>query len=146
MKQMDKATQESALVDVGQFVVDAVAAKITARVLASTARRVATSAGMIGVGVKASPYTLGASLLIALILDSLVSMIWDWWADPKGKLEEKLTSELESLKHQILLGDETELGLIQELKVLTWNCERTWRRTIVQIMNQSGPQTENSPE
>jgi hypothetical protein len=80
-------------------------------VLTQVAVRLGVSAGILGAGASTSWATFGAGLVVGLIVDQLVSWIWDWWADPRGSLATELNAKLDSLHALIVDGDAQTPGL-----------------------------------
>lgn len=84
---------------------------VTEEVLTQVAVRLGVSAGILGAGAGASWATLGAGVVIGLIVDQLVTWVWDWWADPRGNLAADMNRKLADLHRLIVEGDEQTPGL-----------------------------------
>lgn len=88
---------ELAVTSVGTFIVYELCTKIAAEL--------GVSAGIVGTGAAASWETLGLSLLAAVIIDSILSAIWNWWSDPRGKLIGQITGKLSQIEGMVCGGD-----------------------------------------
>jgi hypothetical protein len=84
---------------------------IAEEVLAQAAVRMGVSAGLLGAGAGTSWATFGAGLVVALIVDQLITWVWDWWSDPRGDLAAELNIRLDELHDQIVEGDTSAEGL-----------------------------------
>lgn len=89
---------------------------IAGEVLTRVAVRFAISAGILGPGAAAAPETFGISLAVSLIVDAVVSWIWDWWADPRGKLAHELDNRLDELNRLLVDGSNDVKGLRSQLR------------------------------
>lgn len=105
------AAVKDAQADVGRQIELFVAAEIAERVLARVVTQLAPKAGLLGAGAAASPYSFGLSLLAALVISYLLDLVWDWWADPQGKLVEEIGGQLDRLRRLIGEGDGVTPGL-----------------------------------
>ncbi|MFO0946448.1 MAG: hypothetical protein U1D30_10940 [Planctomycetota bacterium] len=68
------------------------------------ATRLATSAGIIGVGAGSGTVTLGVGIVVGVIVDYCVSWAYDKMYDPAGEISTKLNETLHELEQLILLG------------------------------------------
>uniref|UniRef100_A0A7C4LJJ9 Uncharacterized protein n=1 Tax=Schlesneria paludicola TaxID=360056 RepID=A0A7C4LJJ9_9PLAN len=75
-----------------------------------------TSAAILGTGAASSWTTLGIGLVVGLIVDAIVSKLWDWWADPKGTLAAEIDRQLDEMNRLIVDGAADVKGLRQRLK------------------------------
>lgn len=110
------AAVKHAQMDVGRQIELFVVAEVAERVLARVALQLAPRAGLLGAGAVASPYSLGLSMLAALIINYLIELVWDWWADPKGTLVDEIAGQLDGLRRMIVEGDGTAPGLRGEFE------------------------------
>ncbi|TVQ04253.1 MAG: hypothetical protein EA381_00505 [Planctomycetaceae bacterium] len=89
------------------------------RVLRNLATRIAARLGssgvVIGAGASASVVSCGVSLAAALVIDQVLSTIWDRIQDPTGTLEQALSDQMTLLQVEILLGDGQTDGLLPQL-------------------------------
>lgn len=93
--------------DVGTLLVSVV----TEEVLTGVAIRLGVSAGVLGAGVGSSWATLGVGVVVSLIVDQIISWVWDWWTDPRGTLVDDLNAKLDQLHRLLVEGDEKTPGL-----------------------------------
>lgn len=118
-----KAGGNSAKVEVTKDLVT----EIATNVLAAVGTRLVVSGSVLAAGGAASWATLGASVIISLIVDQIISYVWDWYADPKGNLALKVNGQLDEMKTLIIQGnssgDKPVKGLKQRL--LEFARERT---------------------
>ncbi len=77
---------------------------IAGEVLTQVAIRLGISAGILGTGAAASPYTLGVGLVVGVIVDQLVTWVWDWAADPKAELTKELNKKFDEIRGLIIDG------------------------------------------
>lgn len=84
---------------------------LAGEVLAQVAIRLGVSGGILGAGAASSWATFGVGLLASLVVDQLVTRLWDWWADPEIELALQLADHLGSLHRLICDGDDQTPGL-----------------------------------
>jgi len=89
---------------------------VAGEILVLAGARLTTSAGIVGVGGATSWSTFGAGLLAGLIVDQIVSAVWDWWADPQGDLSDELCRRLTAAEQQLVTGDGQTPGLRDRLR------------------------------
>ncbi len=77
------------------------------------------SAGILGVGTASSAETLGIGLVVSLLVDQIVSWVWDWWRDPVGDLTVKMNEKLDQIHGLIVNGVGISPGLRQRLEELS---------------------------
>ena len=87
---------------------------VTAGILARVAARLGLSAGILGTGAASSATTFGLSILAALIIDHLVSRLWDEFADPHGKLARELQASLADAFKSLDVAISAELNSLAE--------------------------------
>jgi len=117
--------------DIGQTLVSIV----TGEVLTAVAARMGASAGILGSGVATSWTTLGAGFIVGLIVDEIVALIWDWWADPRGHLVQELNRRLAELESQIIEGTPRQQGLRWHLQDLARRRTVLRRRTLLELLD-----------
>ena len=99
-------------------------------VLAQVAVRLGVSAGILGTGAASGWATFGIGLVAGLVVDQIVSRLWDYFADPELELAIELSRSLSQLRDLICHGDNQTIGLDGQFK--SWNSQRdTLRRTAV---------------
>ncbi len=70
---------------------------IVAEVLTHVAIKLGVSGGILSIGAGSSIATAGAGLVAGIIVDQIVSLVWNWVADPEGKLSKELNKQLDQL-------------------------------------------------
>jgi hypothetical protein len=93
------------------FAVSELATRIAVQVLEAAAVELGTEGGVLAAGASSSWATLGVGLVVGIIVDRIL----DWWLDPVGELQKKLTKELDRLHELIVDGDGNETGLRAKL-------------------------------
>lgn len=91
-------------------------ATIAGEVLTQVAVRLGVSAGILGTGAASGWTTFGIGLVVGLIVDQIVSRVWDWWADPRGNLAHDLENKLDELNRLIVDGSNDVKGLRSQLR------------------------------
>lgn len=102
--------------DIGGDVGREIAAQIAGQVLARAAARLGVSGGILATGAASSWFTFGAGIAVAIVIDLMVSTIWDWVEDPKGHLSDEMNRKLDEIRDMIVDGDEETPGLRRELQ------------------------------
>lgn len=92
-----------------------IASQIAQKLLTRIAVRLGASASILSVGAAGAPISMGLSLLAGVILDQIVSYVWDWWADPTGQLSTQFQSKLDQIRSLVVDGDSEVQGLKQQL-------------------------------
>ncbi len=95
---------------------------VAGEVLAQVAVRLGVSAGVLGTGAASGWATFGIGLLAAIVVDQIVSRLWDYFASPELELSIELSQSLSQLKKLICNGDSETIGLDGQLKV--WSLQR----------------------
>jgi hypothetical protein len=83
---------------------------IAGEVLTQVAIRLGISAGILGTGAAASPYTLGLGIVVGVIVDQLVTWAYDWAADPKAELTRELNKKFDEIRGLIIDGPPAKDG------------------------------------
>ncbi|HQU46289.1 MAG TPA: hypothetical protein PK867_25980 [Pirellulales bacterium] len=102
---------QSARTDLGAAVGRELASYVTGEVLTCAATQLATSAGILGTGAGSSWATFGAGIVIGIIIDAIVTKIYEWQFDPVGNLTGMLNAQLDQLEALILEGTSESPGL-----------------------------------
>lgn len=110
-----EATKQDAVADVSLQAVSV----IVGEVLTQVAVELGVSAGVIGTGAALSWETLGIGLVVGVIVDVLISWVWDWYANPKGELAAKVNTKLDDIHHLIVEGSQDVKGLRLRLRELS---------------------------
>ena len=92
---------------VGQQLVSLIAGEV----LAHTAVRLGVSAGILSVGAGAGWATFGVGLVAGILVDSLVSTVWNFWSDPEQDLTRQIQAKLNRMRSLLLEGDSDHPGL-----------------------------------
>jgi len=115
-QRMSKEISSRTAWNVGSDVGKEIAAQIAGQVLVRAAARLGVSGGILTAGAASSWWTAGIGVAVALLIDLMVSTVWDWVEDPKGRLADEINRKLEEIGHMIVDGDEETPGLRQELE------------------------------
>lgn len=111
-------------------IVQEIVSTISGAVIAQVAVRLGTQAGILGAGAATSPYTLGASVIVAVI----VSYIWDWWSDPEGKLVAEMDKKLDEMSRLIMDGSTDVTGLRDRLREFARERTSTRQRAVISLL------------
>ncbi len=106
------ATGSQIQVDIGTQLVSIIGGEV----LAQVAVRLGVSAGILGTGAASGWATLGIGVVVGIIVDQMVSWVWNWWADPTGDLASGLNAKLDEMCTLICDGDSKVEGLQQRLQ------------------------------
>ena len=97
----------------------ATAAEVTADIIQTIAAEVLTQMtlkmAVYGVAAAAAPATLGASLVVGLLVDEVITWIFDWYRDPTDSLSRLLSDKLDEMQQAILKGSPYGAGLREKL-------------------------------
>lgn len=102
--------------NVGSDVGKEIAAQIAGQVLVRVATRLGISGGLLAAGAASSWVTAGVGVAVALVIDYMVSTVWDWVEDPNGQLADEMNRRLDEIRAMIVDGDKQTPGLRQELQ------------------------------
>ncbi len=102
VERMVAATQRDIAKYPAGLVIEKVAEKITKRVLV----RLGVSAGILTAGAANSGWSLGASLVIGMVVDQ----IWEWIDDPAGDIEREIIAALDKLSQDASTAIEEEMN------------------------------------
>ena len=119
-----KTAADSSQVELRADVAREVAAMVAGEVLSFVAVKLGVSTGILSAGAGSSWATLGLSFLVSLIVDQVVSWVWDWWADPKGELAAKMNDQLDSILNLMISGDAENPGLRDRLGIIATERKR----------------------
>ncbi len=113
---------------------------IAGEVLTQVAIRLGISAGILGTGAAASPYTLGLGIVVGVIVDQLVTWVYDRTADPKAELVKELNKKFDEIRGLILDGppaakDGTkEPGLRERLRTYAEQRGEVRRQAVLEML------------
>jgi hypothetical protein len=110
---------------------------IAGEVLAQVAVRLGVSAGILGTGAASSWATFGAGLVVALIVDQLVSWVWNKLADPVGDLALELQKKLDELHGLIVWGSQGSWGLRDRLGQFSRQRGRLREAAVLELVRSS---------
>ncbi len=130
--------QDDVVTDASRNVGQTVVSLVAGEVLTSVALRMGISASVLGGGAASSLGTLGIGFAVGLIVDQLVSAIWDWWADPRGQLVAELEHRFQDLQRLLVDGDHDQLGLRARLQRLANDRMTHRRRALLELIGASG--------
>lgn len=92
---------------------------IAGEILTQATFQLATSTGILSTGAASSTVTFGVGIVVSLIVDAIVTEIYNQAYDPAGKLSETLNSHLRQLESLVIEGSGTSPGLIPRLRQYT---------------------------
>lgn len=110
---------QSARTELGAAVGRELISYVAGEVLTIAATQLATSAGILGTGAGSSWATFGAGIIVGIIVDAIVTRIYEWKFDPAGKLTGMLNTQLGQLETLILQGTSQSPGLRDRLSHYT---------------------------
>ena len=73
--------------------------------MAQVAIRMGVSAGILSTGAASGWATLGIGLVAGILVDQLVTRIWDWWSEPEVELQYQVSKQLSSVHDLICKGE-----------------------------------------
>jgi hypothetical protein len=91
---------------------------IVGEVLTQVAVELGVSAGVLGAGAALSWETFGIGLVVGIIVDAIITWVWDWYADPRGELAAQVNTKLDEVRRLIVDGSANVQGLRSRLKQL----------------------------
>ena len=93
-----------------------IVSEIAGQVLAQVAIRLGVRAGILGAGAATGTFTLGVGLVVGLIVDRIVSLVWDWYSDPKANLAGEIDKKLDEMNRLLVDGSTDVKGLRESLR------------------------------
>lgn len=78
---------------------------VAGEVMAQVAIRMGVSAGILSTGAASGWATLGIGLVAGILVDQLVTRIWNWWSEPEVELQYQVSKQL-SLVHDLICKGE----------------------------------------
>jgi hypothetical protein len=73
---------------------------------------------------------------VGVVIDQFVSWVWDWYADPKGNLANKLNQTLDQMSEAAIEGSDGKPGLRKRLMELNSNRARLRRTATLEMLTQ----------
>ena len=107
---------------------------VVGEVLAKVAVELGVSAGILGTGTALSLETFGIAVLVGLIVDAIVSWIWDWWQDPKGELANAINAKLDEIHRLIVDDSQNVVGLRTRLRELARERARVRETAVFSVL------------
>ena len=86
---------------------------VAGEVMAQVAIRMGVSAGILSTGAASGWATLGIGLVAGILVDQLVTRIWDWWSEPEVELQYQVSKQL-SLVHDLICKGEPDTPGLSE--------------------------------
>jgi len=121
---------------VGTMLASEIATVVAVRVGAAIAARMASTGTIAAFSTGSSPYTLGLSIVAGIIIDQIVTWVWDWYADPKGNLSKKLNETLDQMSVGAIDGTEKAPGLRKLLMELNANRAKIQQKATINLLLQ----------
>lgn len=106
---------------------------VVGEVLAIAAVRLGVSGGILAAGATSSWATVGIGLVVAVIVDQIVSWAWDKWRDPAGDISRKMDDKLEEIRRLIVEGDGENPGLRERLIALSYERAKLRQAAIAEL-------------
>ena len=95
---------------------------------------IGVSAGILGAGGASGTVTLGVGVVVGLIVDQVVSFVWDWYADPQGNLAATLNSKLDDMSLLVVTGPDGRGGIKAQLQKLAATRAKLRREAIMNVL------------
>lgn len=123
---------------------------IAGEVMTLVAVRLGVSGGILAAGAGSSWATVGIGLVVAVIVDQIVSWVWDVWRDPKADVARKMSDKLEEIRRLIVEGDGAAPGLRARLHALAEKRSQLRRQALAELIDpqeapQAAPQSQARP-
>lgn len=106
---------------------------LAGEVMTQVAIRLSVSAGILSTGAASGWATLGIGLVAGIVIDQIVTRIWDWWSEPEAELSFQISNQLTLVHDLICKGESGSEGLNGRFE--NWNAQRNEirRQTILRI-------------
>lgn len=130
---MKKAAEHTGS-SLGEDVAQQVVGLVVGEVLTQAAVRLGVSAGVLGTGAASSWATAGVGLVIGIIVDQIISWVWDRLADPSGHLAREMDTKIAHLHNAIVDGTTAAPGLKQRLEQFARERAEVRRATILEVV------------
>jgi hypothetical protein len=137
IRQAIDATKSDAQADLALFISTEALSTIVVGVLRQVAVELGVSASVLGPGAAFAPETIGISLVVGVIVDVIVSWIWDRYADPKGELATKIDRKLDDLHRLIVNGSQSVTGLRSRLQEIARERARVRGTAVLAVLRAS---------
>jgi hypothetical protein len=93
-----------------------IVSEITYQVMAHLATRLGISSAILTGGSLGAPYTFGITVVAGLIIDQIVSNIWNWWSDPSGDMARELNLMIDKIDRSVVGSPKNGQGLHGQLR------------------------------
>lgn len=123
-------TGADAAVDVGRAAAD----MIVGSVVAMMAARMGTSAVVLGAGAASGWWTFGIGVVVGVIVDQIISAVWNWTYDPHGKLVAMMQTKIDEVRGLVLDGEGGEPGLREALRRYADKRAIVRREAVIQLL------------
>jgi hypothetical protein len=97
--------------------------------------RLGVSAGILTAGAASSWETFGVGLVACIVVDQIVSWVWNWWRDPVGDLSGRVNEKLTELNVKLVDGDQGRPGLRMTLTEFAHKRAALRRAAVEQLIN-----------
>jgi hypothetical protein len=111
--------------------------------MAQVAIRMGVSAGILSTGAASGWATLGVGLVAGVLIDQIVTRIWDWWSEPEAELSFQISKQLSLVHDLICKGDSDSEGLDGRFRRWSIERDRVRREAILKVFFSSEAQNEN---
>lgn len=108
--------QSAAVNDVSAAVGREVVSLVAGEVLSHVAIQLGVNAGILGSGAASGWATFGVGLVAGIVVDEIVTLAYDAYADPTGELARTINAQLERMRHLIVEGSDEHPGLRRRLE------------------------------
>ena len=106
---------------------------VAGEVMAQVAIRMGVSAGILSTGASSGWATFGVGLVAGVVIDQLVTRIWDWWSEPEVELSFQISKQLSLVHDLICRGDSSSTGLDGRFRQWTNERDQIRRDAIMRI-------------
>jgi hypothetical protein len=112
---------------------------VAGEVLTMVAVRLGVSGGILAAGAGSSWATFGVGLVVAVIVDQIVTWVWEWWRDPQGDVTRTMNTKLDEIRRLIVEGDGAAApGLRQRLDELATRRDTVRRAAMAEMIEGGG--------
>ena len=133
-RQVAPAVAQELGVDALREISSFVATEIATTVLTNLAARLGMSSGLLVAGVSTSWATFGLSIVAAIVIDQVISMIVDEVRNPVGELTARINKLLQDLSQLVVEGDPQSPGLHPQLTAFDGARSRVRREALRRLI------------
>jgi hypothetical protein len=131
---IESITGADAVMDAGRLAAD----MIVGSVIAMMAARMGTSAVVLGGGAASGWWTFGIGVVVGVIVDQIISAVWNWTYDPHGRLVEMMRTKIDEVRSLVFDGAEGKPGLREELLRYADKRAIVRREAVLQLLADTG--------